>query len=141
MKIELILSIVGLVLAMSGFNIASAIHSFIKNRIDLIKELNAIRQECKDDTNKLETIARTKINKLMKMLDKIIRAIKNLSTHQQHISEKHNDIAQTVFQIQSYLEKQGFQIKKTSADTINNINPFESLELDFQVTEEGENRS
>jgi hypothetical protein len=134
MKIELILSIVGLVLAMSGFNIASAIHSFIKNRIDLIKELNGIRQGCKDDTTKLENIARTKINK-------IIGAIKNLSTHQQHISEKHNDIAQTVFQIQSYLEKQGFQIKKTSPDTISNINPFDSLELDFQVTEEGNHKS
>ena len=132
MKIELVLSIVGLVLAMSGFNIASAIHSFIKNRIDLIKELNAIRQGCKDDTTKLENLARTKINK-------IVGAIKSLSNHQQEIVKNHNEIAENLFQVVSFLEsKHDFKVKKTSPDTIDNINPFNSLELDFQVTEEGE---
>jgi predicted PurR-regulated permease PerM len=132
MKIELVLSIVGLVLAMSGFNIASAIHSFIKNRIDLIKELNAIRQGCKDDTTKLENLARTKINK-------IVGAIKSLSNHQQEIVKNHNEIAENLFQVVSFLEsKHDFKVKKTSPDTIDNVNPFNSLELDFQVTEEGE---
>lgn len=132
MKIELVLSVVGLLLAMSGFNIASAIHSFIKNRIDLIKELNAIRQGCKDDTTKLENLARAKINK-------IVGAIKSLSNHQQEIVKNHNEIAENLFQVVSFLEsKHDFKVKKTSPDTIDNINPFNSLELDFKVTEEGE---
>ena len=132
MKIELILSVAGFVLAISGFNIANAINSFVKNRIDLIKELNSIRDGCKSDNQKLETLARTKINK-------IITAIKSLSSHQQRIIEKHNEFAETLFQMQNFLEvHHQFQLKKQSPDTIGNINPFDSLELDFSTTEQGE---
>lgn len=132
MKIEVVLTIVGLIIAFSGFNIANAINSFIKNRIDLIKELSSIRQGCKDDTNKLENLARQKINKL-------IGAIKSISSHQQNMIEKHNEIAETVFQLQSFLEaNHQFSIKKKSPDTIPNLNAFDSLELDFQLTEKGE---
>lgn len=130
MKIEIILTIVGLIIACSGFNIAAAINSFIKNKIDLIKELSAIRQGCKDDTNNLEKLARQKINK-------IIGAIKSLSAQQQEIIEKHNDFAENLFQIQGFLQRHHqFQIKKKSPDTIGNVNPFDSLELDFSVTEQ-----
>lgn len=132
MKIEVILTLVGLIVAFSGFNIANAINSFIKNRIDLIKELNAIREGCKNETNKLEKIARQKINK-------IIEAIKSLSSQQHRITEKHNEIAETVFQMQSFLEAHHqFSIKRKSPDTIGNLNAFDSLELDFEITEQGE---
>jgi gas vesicle protein len=132
MKIEVILTIVGLIIAFSGFNIANAINSFVKNRIDLIKELNAIREGCKDETNKLEKLARQKINR-------IIGAIKSLSSQQHQITEKHNEIAETVFQIQSFLElHHQFSIKKKSPDTISTLNPFDSLEIDFEITEQGD---
>ena len=132
MKIEVILSIAGFFLAISGFNIANSINAFIKNRIDLVKELNSIRDRCKEDTQKLENLARTKINKT-------IAAIKKLSSQQQNMIEKHNEIAETVFQIQNFLETHHeFQIKKKSPDTIGNINPFDSLELDFSITEQGD---
>jgi len=132
MDIGVILSIAGFLLAISGFNIANAINSFIKNRIDLIKELTSIRDGCKEDTKKLENLARTKINK-------VIGAIKSLSNHQQEMTEKHNEIANTVFQMQNFLEiHHQFKIKKKSPDIIRNIDPFTSLELDFSVTEKGD---
>ena len=74
--IQIILTIVGLFVGISGFNVVNAINSFIENKIELVKELNAIRKTCKDDTDKLENLARAKINK-------IIGSIKSLSNHQQ----------------------------------------------------------
>jgi len=129
---EVILTILGLIIAFSGFNVANAINSFVKNKIDLIKELNGIRNGCKDDTDKLEKLARQKINK-------IIRAIKSLSSQQHKITEKHNEIAETVFQIQSFLEVNNkFSIKKKSPDTITTLDAFDSLEIDFEITEQGD---
>ena len=129
--IQIILTIVCLFVGISGFNVVNAINSFIENKIELVKELNAIRKTCKDDTDKLENLARAKINK-------IIGSIKSLSNHQQEIVKNHNEIAENLFQVVSFLEsKHDFKVKKTSPDTIDNINPFNSLELDFQVTEEG----
>ena len=65
--------------------------------------------------------------------------IKSLSSHQQRIIEKHNEFAETLFQMQNFLEvHHQFQLKKQSPDTIGNINPFDSLELDFSTTEQGE---
>jgi len=110
MKIELILSIAGFVLALSGFNVANAINSFIKDRKGLIIKIN-----------------------------KIIEAIKTLSSHQQEITDKYNEVSEELFQIKNFLQtNHGFVIKQKSPDTIKGLNPFDSLELDLSITEQGD---
>lgn len=126
------LTISGLILAGSGFNLAGVLKDWMKSRKDLFERLENLRKECADDTKKLESTLRTKLGKHSK-------GIIDLSSQSRKLTEGYNNHEERLFAIERFLGKnQNFHVKETP-EKIPTLSPYEtSFDIEFSDTDLGD---
>jgi predicted transcriptional regulator len=126
------LTISGLILAGSGFNLANVVKDWMKSRKDLFDKLNSLRKECSDETKALETKLRAKLGKHSKV-------IIDLSSQSQKLTEGYNNQEERLFIIERYLEKNDNFHVKEKLEKLPTLSPYEtSFDIEFSDTNLGD---
>lgn len=126
------LTISGLILAGSGFNLAGVFKDWMKSRKDLFERLDRLRQDYSNDTKALETTLRIKLGKHSKI-------IIDLTSQSQKLTDAYNNQEERLFVIERYLEKNDNFHVKEKPERLNNLNPYEtSFDIEFSDTDLGD---
>lgn len=119
------LTISGLILAGSGFNLANVAKDWMKSRKDLFDKIDNLRTECSDETKALEKTLRTKLGKHS-------RTILTLSNQSQKLTDGYNSQEERLFIIERYLEKKDDFKVKEKLEKLPNLSPYEtSFDIEF----------